>query len=245
MTMQDAAAMVTVQKARQAIMTDPTLTLWGKVKGIESIDRAVKAAPQPKPFLTPRQVVHGAVGAGLGWGVAKLVGGWLGVGDATQKTLNQAGIGLGTLLNAGAIRSDPTMMKTNSEKIAEVDRRDRQNAVMLGFLKGAVETGLIDNPEFCARGLKKGAYVAVTPDLITSPVRAAAGTTSGTAAGIGGVGAHILGEDETDEDIQKMMLEKRMLEVEADRLNAQRRNRILQRVLRRRIQPQPARAPAY
>lgn len=235
MTIQDAAAMVTVQGAQKRIMSDPTLTLWGKVKAVESINRAAEAQPAEKPWLTPSQVVHGAVGAGLGYGVAKLLGGFLGVGAKAQGVMTQAGVGLGTLLNAGAIRSEP-MMKTNAE-IEEIDRRDAHNAVMLGFLKGAAETGLLDDPRFCAEGLKKHGYVAVTPDLFTAPVRAAAGASSGTAAGVGSLGAHIIGEDETDEDIQKMMLEKRMLEIQADRLNAQRRNRVLQRVLRRRYQP--------
>ena len=226
MTIQDAAALVRVNEAKKDLMEDSSLTLWGKVKGLETINRAVQAQPQPKPWLTVRDIVHGAVGAGIGATVGSFVGNWLGVGDDAKKNLKLLGGGLGTILNMGG-----GMHKTSSDHTEAQERRD---AVMWGFLKGARDHGLLDNPEYCSDGLKKVGYVAITPDVFTAPVRAAAGTSSGIAGSAGALGAHIIGEDDTDEDIQKMMLEKRMLQVEADRLLAQRRNRILQRVLRRR-----------
>ena len=239
MTIQDAASMIRVAEGKRRIMEDPSLTLFGKVRSIAAIDNVAKATPAPRPLITPGQAFQGFLGAEVGRQAAGMAARWLGLSDSTVERFQNYGLGLGSLWNAGAIRSDP-MSKTGAEavmeKIAEVDKRDRSNAVMLGFLKGARDSGLIDNETYCREGMKVG-YVAVTPDVFTAPVRAAAGTSSSIAGSMGSLGAQIVGEDETDEEIQKMKLEQRMLDVQAERLRAQRRNRLLARVLRRR---QPA-----
>lgn len=230
MTIQDAAAMVTVQQAQDRIMQDPTLNLWGKVKSLESINRAARATPQRQPWVTPGSVVRGAIGAGVGYRLGDVIGRYLGLEESTAQDMRRVGLGLGTLFNA-----EVGKMKTASSPASD-EETDIRNAVMLGFLKGARETGLLDNPRYCATGLtKKVAYVAVTPDVFTAPVRTSARAASGAAATAGSLGAHVLGEDAADVDVQRMLLEKRKLEMEADRLRAQRQNRVLQRVLQRRL----------
>jgi hypothetical protein len=232
MSLQDAAAMISVQQAQDRIMQDPSLTLWGKVKAVETINRAARSTPVKQPWVTPGQVIRGAIGAAIGYKAGDILARYLGADEGTAQNARRAGIGLGTLLNTGVIG----MPKTAAE-IESIHRRDARNAVMLGFLKGARDSGLIENRDYCAAGItKKVAYVAVTPDVFTAPVTSAASTTRGIAATAGGLGAHIMGEDSTDEKIQRMMVEKRQLDAEAERLRAARTNRLLQKVLSRRVE---------
>lgn len=231
MSIRDAAAMITVQDGKDRIMDDPSLTLWGKTKALESVNRAASAKPTPQPWVTPRQVAHGAVGAFLGDRVGEYLGRFMGVSEPTNNNFRRLGMGLGTVLNLGGVGYH----RKNS---AEQDfRREERDAVMLGFLEGARDSGLMDDAEYCSEGvLHKVAYVAITPDALAAPVHTTAGVSSGIARTVGSMGSHVFGGDETDEKIQQMNLEQRKLDAQAQRIMAQRRNRLLKRVLARRQQ---------
>lgn len=118
-----------------------------------------------------------------------------------------------------------------TEKTSAEDReRDIRNAVRLGFLKGAFETGLLNNPRFLKHG-----FLAFTPDTIAAPVKAVSGMTSSLGSAGGATAATIFGDDEADEKISKMMLEKRLLERQADKLRQQRKNKLIAGVLSKRV----------
>jgi hypothetical protein len=238
MSIQDAAAMIAVGDAKSRLMTDPSLTLWDKVKGIETIDRAVEFQPTPKPWVTPQQVFQGAIDAGLGLGVGAVAAKWLGVSDTTATVMKSLGAGLGTLFNTGAMKTG-TEMKTAAEIKTAVET-DLRNAVMLGYLEGARATGLIDHVGFCKTGhVKKAISVLADPSIITAPV---SGLAAGSSAVFGAAGTglgHVFGEDDTDEDIERTLVEKRLLDRQADKLRAQHHNQLLSKILSRRNQPKP------
>lgn len=223
MSLQDAANLIEISKAKADIANDKSLSFWGRMKAIESIDAAAELSETKGPAVTIGDVVRGAVGAGLGYGVGAAVGSFLGFSPDTKSKLKMLGAGLGTLLNTGVMGMD----KTAAEKAEEQEVRD---AVRLGFLKGAHDCGLLNHPAFLKHG-----FIALTPETFAAPARAISGATStmGTLAGSGA--ATVFGDDETDEKISKIMLEKRLMERQADKLRQQRKNKIIAGVLSRRI----------
>lgn len=230
MTLRDAADLIAIDRAKQDIVADESLSLWGRMKAIQSIDAAAAAQPEPGPMVTFQDVVKGAIGAGLGYGVGSAVGSFLSLSPGSKSTLKALGAGLGTLMNTGVLG----MSKTSAS--AEELERDIRNAVRFGFLKGAYESGLLDHAEF----VKHGAMIAVTPETLTAPVKMVSNVTSSIGSGTGAAAAGILGDDETDEKISKIMLEKRLTERQADRLRQQRKNRLVAAMLSKRLQAAPS-----
>jgi hypothetical protein len=239
MTMESAAAMIAVSDAKDRVFTDPSLNLWDKVKSIEIIDRAAAQQPASKPWVTPTQVMQGAIGAGVGLGIGAIAAKWLGVSDSTASTMKTLGAGLGTLLNMKTGTEAAKM--TPAELIKLAIERDVRNAVQLGYLEGARASGLIDHPGFCKTGhVKEAASFLVDPGLITAPIKGVAGVSSGVYGTAGTTMGHIFGEDETDEDIERIMVEKRLLERRADQLRSQNTNKILSSVLAKRHASKPS-----
>lgn len=236
MTIQDAAAMVEVERAKADIAGDPTLSMWGRMKATEALDAAAARQPDGGPLVTVEDIVHGAIGAGLGYGVGAAVGSFLGFSPETRSTLKTLGAGLGTLLNTGVIG----MSKKTADEFRAVEERDIRNAVRLGFVKAAHETGLLQHPRY----LKK-AFIEINPEMFTAPMKALSNVTSTAGSAAGAAGAAIFGDDEADEKISKMMLEKRLMERQADQLRQQRRNRIIAGVLAKRSGGAPANTTRY
>jgi hypothetical protein len=223
MSLQDASDLINISHAKAELARDDSLTFWGRMKAIESIDAAAELRDQG-PMVTVSDVIKGAVGAGLGYGVGAAVGAFLGFSPATKSNLKLLGAGLGTLMNTGILG----MNKTSE---AQETERDIRNAVRLGFLKGAHDSGLLRNPRFLKHG-----FLALTPETIAAPVKAVSGVTSGLGTAGGATAATIFGDDEADEDISKIMLEKRLMERQADRIRQQRKNKIIAGMLGRRTQ---------
>jgi hypothetical protein len=219
MSLQDAANLIQINRAKAEIANDESLSIWGRMKALESIDAAAALQEDPGPTVTVGDVVRGAVGAGLGYGVGTAVGSFLGFSSDTKSKLKMLGAGLGTLLNTGIMG-----MSKNAAEEQEI-----RDAVRYGFLKGAHETGLLDHPAF----LKLG-FIALTPETFAAPVRAISGATSSMGSMTGAGAATIFGDDETDEKISKIMLEKRLMERQADKLRQQRRNKIVAGLLAKR-----------
>lgn len=236
MTMESAAAMIAVSDAKDRVFTDPSLNLWDKVKSIEIIDRAAAQQPASKPWITPTQVVQGALGAGVGLGIGALAAKWLGVSDSTASTMKTIGAGLGTLLNVKTGTETADMKPADLTKLAI--ERDVRNAVRLGYLEGARASGLIDHPGFCKTGhVKEAASFLVDPTLVTAPIKGVTSASAGLYGTAGTTMGHIFGEDDTDEDIERVMVEKRLLEQKADQLKSQRTNKILSSILAKRTAP--------
>ena len=227
MSLQDAANLININHAKAELAHDDSLTFWGRMKAIESIDAAAAFQEDSGPMVTVSDVIKGAVGAGLGYGVGAAVGSFLGFSPATKSNLKLLGAGLGTLMNTGILG----MNKTSEEQEAEDTLRDIRNAVRFGFLKGAHDSGLLENPRF----LKLG-FLAITPDTIAAPVKAVSGMTSTLGSAGGATAATIFGDDEADEKISQMMLEKRLMERQADRIRQQQRNKLIAGILAKRPQ---------
>lgn len=227
MSLQDAANMIAIDRAKQDIVADETLSLWGRMKAIQSIDAAAAEKPEQGPMITFQDVVQGAIGAGLGYGVGAAVGSFLSLSPSSRTTLKTLGAGLGTLMNTGVLG----MSKTSAAEL----ERDIRAAVRFGFLKGAYESGLLDHAEFVKTGT-----VAITPETLSAPVKMVSNMTSSIGSGVGASAAAILGDDDTDEKISKIMLEKRLTERQIDRLRQQQKNRIVASMLSRRLQGAPA-----
>lgn len=233
MSLQDAANLIQISKAKSDIASDPSLSFWGRMKAIQSIDAAAALQEDPGPVVTVQDVVKGAIGAGLGYGVGSAVGTFLGFSPATRDNLKVLGAGLGTLLNTGVIGM-------NKQSAEEVTLQEIRDAVRYGFLKGAHESGLLNNPRFLKHG-----FLAFTPDTIAAPVKAVSGVTSSMGAAGGSAAATVFGDDEADEKISKMMLEKRLMERQADKLRQQRRNKLIAGVLSKRYGVTPSNTTRY
>ena len=223
MSLEDAVDLIEISRAKADLARDPSLSFWGRMKAIESIDAAAEFQKEPGLHVSVSDVIKGAVGAGLGYGVGSAVGAFLGLSPATKSNLKILGAGLGTLMNTGVLG----MNKTAEE--AELEREIR-DAVRIGFLKGAQDSGLLDNTRFLKEGM-----LAFTPDTIMAPIRSLSGMTSSLGAAGGAGAATIFGDDEADEKISKIMLEKRLMERQADRLRQQRKNKIVAGLLSKRI----------
>ena len=127
--------------------------------------------------------------------------------------------------------------KTAAEQVEEQEIRD---AVRFGFLKGAHDAGLLDNELF----LKLG-FIALTPETFAAPVRAISGATSSLGSMSGAGAATIFGDDETDEKISKIMLEKRLMERQVDKLRQQRKNKVIAGLLAKRPPTDAANTTRY
>ncbi len=209
--------MYSVGKAEQEILGDQTLNMWGKMRALTAIQNAAaKPANQGGPSITAGDIARGAIGAGIGYGAAVLMGKLLGVSDKTKTVFKGLGMGLGTLLNMG----NP-MNKRSS------DDQEQVHAFRLGFMKAALEVGMI----------KEAIHpvLPIGPEMITGPVNTGLQWGASTAANTGGILGHLVGADETDLAVERMQLEQRELESQESSLKAARRAAALKRVLGKRI----------
>lgn len=214
MTMEDASSLFNVAKAEREIMADPTLSLWGKTKALGTL-QAAAAKPEAsyEVGLSAGEVAKAAVGAGLGWGAGAIMGKMLGASPETLQTFKNYGMGLGTLLNLGV-----TMKKKSSS-----EDLDRRNAFRYGFVKAALDMGLI----------KEGIHTVLpfTPEMVTGPINALLGGSAAAASTTGSMLGQVVGTDGTDLDMQKMQLEQRGLEEQEQKIRSMRRSQAIQKVL--------------
>ncbi len=103
MSLQDAAHVVSYLEARKTILRDPSLTPFGQGQMLYALEEARQVADQPS-HLTPRDLVVGAIQAGLGYGVGTLAAKFLGAGPQTTANLQSGGFGLGSLLGMGLVK---------------------------------------------------------------------------------------------------------------------------------------------
>jgi len=207
-------------EARSRILQDPTLSEYGKVQSLAALTLAAQDKPAETPHIGYGDVIRGAIGAGLGYGVSNLLGKFLSVDDDTLSKMRTIGMGLGTMINTGLIKG------------ASVDER---NAFRLGFLRAIADSGLLaeDLAETkCAAMIPM--MIPLTPDTFLSPMRAGYNTMSELAAGSGAGLSAIDSPDDTDVDMVRMELERQELERQASRLEATKRNRTLAALLRKR-----------
>jgi hypothetical protein len=212
----DYSTPILIGEARSRILQDPSLTGYQQVQALGAIQQAAIQAPAETPHLTVMDVVRGAIGAGIGYGAANILGRFLGASDETVDKMRTIGAGLGTMLNTGLL------------KISE--ERDARNAFRIGFLKQCHALGLFE---------KDAAMVPVmlpiTPGTFLEPMRAGYGLFN-QAVGAAGAGAAAAdAPSKTDEALTQMQLERAALDRQAARIEALRRNRLLGEILRKRM----------
>lgn len=207
-------------EARSRILQDPTLSEYGKVQSLAALSLAAKERPQETPHIGYGDVIRGAIGAGLGYGVSTLLGKFLSVDDDTMSKMRTIGMGLGTMINTGLIKG------------ASVDER---NAFRVGFLRAAADLGAFVEDQAqtkCAAMIP--AVIPLTPDTFLSPMRAGYNTMSELATGTGAGLSAIDAPDSTDVDMVRMELERQELERQAAKLEAGKRNQALRALLKQR-----------
>lgn len=214
MTMRDAMATIEYRRANSEIMNDSTLGLWGKTKALTTLQNA--AREPGKSGIQIGDMANGAIGAGLGWGVGAVMGKLFNTSPATTGNLKSFGMGLGTLLNSGAM----TMDKHGQYEEA-------RQAFRLGFMKAAMERGMLK---------ESGANVLFDPtDLVTAPWRFGVNAGQTVASGAGALLGNLSGHDDTDVATTAMLVQQRELERVTEQMQARRRAAAVKKMLDRRI----------
>ncbi len=218
MTLSDAANMVTIDQGEKAILGDPSLSIWGKARALSALEQAAAQAPERHGLIDTGDVVRGAIGAGVGYGAAHLLGSFLGASPSTLKTVQRLGMGLGTLINTGLL-----MNKNSSDH----ELQCRKDAFRLGFAKGVMDLGL----------LKTSGIVGTVPiaDVIRAPIELGTNITGSLATMGGGLAGHLMGEDSDDVELTNMGIQQRQLESKAQDLEGQRRSATIKRILDKRL----------
>lgn len=241
MTIEDAAHLVTIDRAQRDIMADPSLSLSERVRTLGAIQNAAQLSQAPQPWLTMGDVVKGAVGAGLGAGAGVVLGKVLGVSPDTLSTFRNLGMGFGTLLNMGKIAMDTKIVDKLVMRKQAMAEQDRRNAIRYAFTKTAMELGLfqlLQLPVFQKAAKTASANfvtaLPLTPELLTAPISAGMNLGSNLASNAGALAGSLSAPDATDEKMTRMLLARRALEGQAGDLTANRKQMLLKRILARR-----------
>ncbi len=207
------------ERAEREILEDPSLGYLGKAKALETLHNAIKQ-PGPKG-VQMSDMAKGALGAGLGAGVGTIMGRFFGAKPSTINILQNAGMGLGSLLGTGVVKMSHD--RTNEE---------RKHAFRLGFVKAALELGMITADE--APTVKEATFI-LPADFLLTPWRTALQAGNAAATNTGALAGNLTGFDSTDQEVTGMLLEQRELEGKAEQLEAQRRSQALRSVLNKRL----------
>ena len=217
MSLQDAANAISFMDARERILKDPTLSPWQAGQMLYALDEAKDLKDPGRDGLTPLDILHGAEGAGLGYGVGVVAAKLLGASDSMATSLKTLGLGLGTFMN---------MNKT----AAENDDRDARMAFRIGFLKQAAQLGMLkESAQFLPIPT-----LPLTPETFAAPIRGLFGAANRVTSGTGALLGHLDSPDDTDKEALQAEAEAQELNRQADLLEARRKNRLLGQVLAKR-----------
>ena len=222
-SLEDADHLFNVYKAERAIFEDPSLTIFGKTKMLNTMENAIEAQPEPRPLITVGDVFKGAIGAGLGYGVATIASKFLGLSDSTKSTMQNLGMGLGTLLNIGNQYS--AMQKRAHMNPIE---RDARAAFRLGAVQALADRGYFKTAGFTAA-------LPINPELVTRPIEVAGSLTQSASDAGGSILGSMAAPSDADRDATRSEMEARALELQAGVLEGQRNNRLLGHILRKRL----------
>jgi hypothetical protein len=192
-------------------------------------------AQQPKQ-LTFGDILHGAIGAALGAGVARGASSALGLSDRFSDKLETIGLGLGAAMNTGYIKSAAEAEASLAKQLDRLDELEpkvaaaRVDAFRLGFVRGLQDAGYFE----------KGAAVIPLPivtldaaNMLSVPRSIGKAITSG--GEVVGTGLGVADSlDETDEEVSKINVERAILEDRLEQLKADRRNAALKDILAKR-----------
>ncbi len=217
--MEDAAYFTQVMDAKDKIVNNDKLDILSKARALTVIDKAVEQRPPHEHQFGIMDLVHGAIGAGLGGAAGTVIGSMIGMPIPG----GMIGMGLGAVGNMG-------LLKSGSEKDNNMTTIDQRNAFRVGFIKQALANGYFDKEA----GLLPVPTLPLTPDTFLQPVRGLMNATTGAGRILGATTGYIDSLDETDEDMVKMQAEQRLLEKQEAQIAAERRNRLIKQVLAKR-----------
>lgn len=185
-------------------------------------------------------VLHGAIGAALGLGVARGAGKVLGLDYRTQDKVESIGMGLGAAMNTGLIKAaDDARQSLNSmlERIDELEPKIascRKHAFRFGVVQALADRGYFQDGQEKQAGIMPLPVLNLNPaSLMAAPRSLARGVTSagelaGTALGVADA------MDEDDADIARINIERSLLQEQLERLQEGRRNAALKAILAKR-----------
>lgn len=212
----DALQLSQYREARDRIANDSTLSEWQRAQLLAGFDQQAVSKPPDRPF-TVADVFHGAIGAGLGYGLGAAASAVLGLSPSTASAVKGIGAGIGTFMN-----------------IKSAHERDLRMAVRIGFVKKAVELGMIkegnDSP------LIPKLMIPLTPDTFAAPVTGTLGAFNKGTGFVGSLAGNLDSADVGDRDLMKMEAERQALEAQEHELKARRANRLIGSLLARRNQ---------
>ncbi len=227
MSFDHAAAYFNALKARDDILSSGG-GLLDKTRQLSNWQQLVdKPAPAQRKW-TIGDVVKGIFGAGLGLGVAKGVSAVLPLSERFEDKMETVAMGIGAGMNTGVIKwaqNDAARVAAAVPKI----RQMRKHAFRLGFLKAAVDSGM----------LKRAMLVPVpvisvgVGDILSIP-RAAAKALTSASRTTGSMAGTLTAVDEQEEEMTKEELDRQLLQEQLSQLQAERRNMVLKQVLARR-----------
>lgn len=221
-------------KAMRDRITNSRMGFMDKVRNLAEVSRDLKEnKPETESSsFTLGKLLHGAVGAGMGVGIAKGVSKEFNLDPSFSTKLQVASAGLGALMNMGLLKISEEVEKDINQMKTAADQLDkeRHHAFRFGFMKGICDSGYFE----------KTSAVLPIPVLTLDPTQLASIPRS-IAKGIGGVGrlgGSLVGSadvpDETDEEITKLQVEQALLEEQLERLKNERHNRALKQLLAKR-----------
>lgn len=213
MTWGDAASYGSAMASRNSLLTSPG-SIFDKAKQLSQFDQF--AAKPASGGLTVGAVVRSAIGGAFGLGLSRMAGGMLGLSDRTQDKVDSMAMGLGGAYNSGLFKGGESAIDTLEE---------RRHAFRLGFMKGAMASGLI----------KSSAMLAVTPELLVSPITMTGNMVSAAGNAAGSVIGGLDSPDEDDEDLAKLNAQKELLRKQLMTAEAERKTRMLKQLLAKRV----------
>jgi len=217
MTWSDAADYGQAQLAERQLLSDDSMSMLSKANSLGQM-RSLSEKPESNNGPTTMgDLIHGAMGGALGLGIAKGVGSVLGLKERTQGRLEDFAMAAGGLWNAGYFK-----------KKASVMEQDAHNAFRLGFVKAALDSGLLKTGGFAP------VVIPLSPESMMAPIRGLGGLATGAGSLTGSVAGTLDSPDEDDEDLARLQVEKEMLRDQLGRILADRRSRSVKQLLAKR-----------
>jgi len=224
MTLADAASYFSASKARNDIMSSGS-DLVAKSKALAKFKDLADKPDAATRQWTVGDVIHGAIGAAMGAGVARGAASIFGFSDSFADKLETAGMAAGAAMNTGVIKRAEA---DELDKLSAAALRQRRDAFRFGFLKAAADLGLLR---------KKAAVLPVVTlnpaDLAAIPRSIARSVNSG-ARSVGEILGTLDTPSKFDENLTSMQVQKAMLEEKLEQIKADRRSQLMRRLLAKR-----------
>lgn len=228
MTYGDAVNYFQAMQAERSIGSDPSTSFGEKARRMAEFAKLRdRPADQPRRW-TVGDVIHGAIGAATGVGMARGLSKLLGLGSRMSDKLETAAMGIGAAMNTGVIK-----------RAAD----ERRHAFEMGFAQGLYRSGyfdkvaVADEPDDTDGLYKRAAMMPIFSfDIggLAEIPRGIGRAVSGFSRSAGSIAGSATALDEDDEELARIQVERALLEEQLERLKADKRNAALKQVLAKR-----------